>query len=244
MLIDAHAHFQRPDELPARRGVCTLFCGTNPETAAQALALRGDGRMASCGLHPWHADRFTVAEMLPYIEQSAALGEIGLDSVWTNVDLDVQRRAFRAQLDLAQRLGMPVILHTKGMEAEIAEAIMPFTVPKLVHWYSCGDHLEKYLVQDCYFTVGPDHRTNPAVQAVLRGVPSDRIMTETDGLEAVAWALNREVAAADIKAVIEGELRAIARVHGITVFEAEDRVEENLARFLEGRNNGGGIGQV
>ena len=72
MLIDAHAHYKRPDELPARRGVCTLFCGTNPETAAQALALRGHGRMASCGLHPWHADRFTVTEMLPYIEQSAA----------------------------------------------------------------------------------------------------------------------------------------------------------------------------
>ena len=243
MLIDAHAHYHCPDELPARRGVRTLFCGTTPETAAQALALRGNGRLVSCGLHPWHADRHTVAEMLPYIEQGVALGEIGLDSVWTNVDMNVQRRAFSAQLNLAQRLDMPVILHTKGMEAQIAEAILPFTVPKLIHWYSCAEHLEKYLAQDCYFTVGPDHRANPAVQAVLRRVPLDRIMTETDGLEAVAWALNRKATAEDIRAVIEGELRAIARIHGISVFEAENRVEENLARFLGGRNNGGGMGQ-
>lgn len=232
MLIDAHAHYRRPDELSARRGVRTLFCGTNPETAARILALRGNGRLVSCGLHPWHADRFTVAQMLPYIKQSAALGEIGLDSVWTDVDMDVQRRAFSAQLDLAQRLGMPVILHTKGMEAEIAEALLPCAVPKLIHWYSCGEHLEKYLAQDCYFTVGPDHRNNPAVQAVLRSVPPDRILTETDGLEAVAWALNRAVTAEDIQAVIEDELEAIARVHGIGIRDAEDRVEENFARFL------------
>lgn len=235
MLIDAHAHYHRPDELPARRGVRTLFCGTNPETAGQVLALRGDDRLVSCGLHPWQADRFTVSDMLPYIRQSAALGEIGLDSVWTDVDMDVQRRAFTAQLDLAQRLGLPVILHTKGMEAEIAEALQSCAMPKLVHWYACGEHLEKYLAQGCYFTVGPDHRTNPAVQAVLRSVPPDRILTETDGLDAVAWALGRAVAADEIKSVIQGELKAIAQVHGISVFEAEDRVEENLARFLKGK---------
>lgn len=235
MLIDAHAHYHRPDELPARRGVRTLFCGTNPETAAQALALRGKTLLASCGLHPWQADRFTVTDMLPYIMQSAALGEIGLDNVWTDADMDAQRRAFTEQLDLAQRLGLPVILHTKGMEAEIAEILLPYAMPKLVHWYSCGKHLEKYLAQDCYFTVGPDHGTNPAVQAVLKSVPPERIMTETDGLEAVAWALGRPVAADEIKAVIQGELKAIARIHGISLFEAEDRVEENLARFLKGK---------
>jgi len=232
MLIDAHAHYQRPDELVARRGVRTLFCSTNPATAAQALALRGESRLASCGLHPWQTDRFTVADMLPYIARSAALGEIGLDSIWCNVDMDIQRRAFTAQLDLAQQLDLHVILHTKGMEAEIAEALSSYAMPKLVHWYSCGEHLEKYLAQDCYFTVGPDHRTNPAVQAVLRSVPPDRIMTETDGLEAVAWALGRDVVPEEIKAVIQDELAAISRVHGISIFEAEDRVEENFARFM------------
>ena len=236
MLIDAHAHFATPDELPARAHVRTVFCGTDPASAATALSLRGENRLATCALHPWYADRFTVAELLPFIRESAALGEIGLDSVWTDVDMDVQHRAFTEQLDLAQRLGMPVVLHTKGMEAEIAEALLPYAMPKLVHWYSCGAHLEKYLAQDCWFTVGPDHRTNPAVQAVLRAVPQERILTETDGLEAVAWALGRDVEPEEIKAVIEGELKAIARVHGISVFEAEDRVEENFARFM-GTNN-------
>ena len=234
MLIDAHAHFNRSDELAARADVRTLFCGTNPDTAAKALALRGENRLGSCGLHPWHSDRFTVADMLPFIRESVALGEIGMDSVWCEVDMAVQRRAFLEQLDLAQRLGLPVILHTKGMEGEIARTLRPFTVPKLVHWYSCEDHLFDYLDQDCWFTVGPDYGTNPAVQAVLRHVPLNRILTETDGLDAVAWALGRPVASEEIDSVLRGELVAIARVHGIDPAEAEVKVETNFEQFLNG----------
>lgn len=234
MLIDAHAHYHRSDELTARRGVRTLFCGTNPETAAQALALRGKNRLACCGLHPWHSDRFTAAEMLPFIKESAALGEIGLDSVWCDVDMAVQRRAFAEQLDLARQLGLPVVLHTKGMESEIARTLRRYTLPKLVHWYSCEDYLFDYLDQDCYFTIGPDYETNPAVQAVLRHVPLNRILTETDGLDAVAWALNRPVESTEIKRVLRGELAAIAWVHGIDPTEAEVKVEANFERFLHG----------
>ena len=73
MLIDAHAHFATPDELPARAHVRTVFCGTDPASAATALSLRGENRLAACALHPWYADRFTVAELLPFIRESTAL---------------------------------------------------------------------------------------------------------------------------------------------------------------------------
>ena len=235
MLIDAHAHFATPDELPARARVRTVFCGVDPESAALALALRSENRLAACGLHPWQADRFTVGELLPFIRESAALGEIGLDSVWTGVDMGIQRRAFAEQLDLAQGLGLPVVLHTKGMEGEIARAIRGCDVPKLVHWYSCGEYLSDYLDQDCYFTVGPDCGSNPAVQALIRRVPLDRLLTETDGLEAVAWALNRPATPDMIEEILRGELRAIAAAHGVSPAEAERRVEANLDRFLPQR---------
>ena len=235
MLIDAHAHYERPEELEARRGVRTVFCGTNPETAAQCLALEGDNLLFSFGLHPWYADRCAPKDMLPFIRRGAALGEIGLDSVWTDVDLDRQRAAFREQLDLAQALGLPVILHTKGMEAEIARTLADYPLRKLVHWYSCMDHLSLYLEQDCFFTVGPDHASNPAVRQVLERAPLDRLLTETDGLEAIAWALGHPASPADIPAVLRGELAAIAAAHGICEAEAERRTEENLNAFLYGQ---------
>jgi TatD DNase family protein len=105
-------------------------------------------------------------------------------------------------------------------------------VPKLIHWYSCERYLEDYLEQGCYFTVGPDYESNPAVQAVLRSVPLDRVMTETDGLDALAWALNRPVAADEIEKALRGELRAVAAVHGISEAVAARQICDNLDRFL------------
>lgn len=235
MLIDAHAHFKGSEELPARRGVRTLYCGTHPDTAAQALALRGEDAPVSCGLHPWYADRFRVEDLLPFIRESDALGEIGLDSVWTDVDMERQRAAFEAQLRLAAELELPVVLHTKGMEAEIARALFPYPLRKLVHWYSDMDHLDAYLAQDCYFTIGPDFAHNPAVRQVLQRAPLDRVLTETDGLDALAWAYGRDAVPGDIEAALRAELAAIARVHGLTEAAAEAVVEENFARFLFGK---------
>ena len=234
MLTDAHAHLSGPGELSHRAHTRTLFCGTDPQTAAQILALQGDNALLCCGVHPWHAQKVTPGDMLPFIRQSAALGEIGLDSVWTDADMDVQRRVFVEQLEIAEALRMPVILHTKGMEGEIERILRSYTVPKLVHWYACERYLEDYIAQGCWFTLGPDYESNPAVQAVLRRVPPDRILTETDGVDALAWALKRPVAADEIEEILRGELRAIAAVHGICEAEAEQRVSENLDRFLTG----------
>lgn len=226
MLIDAHAHWDRP-----RPDVLTMFCGTEPESALRVLGEKSDSVIVCCGLHPWHAEKFSVRDMLPYIEQCPVLGEIGLDSVWTDADMDVQRKAFHEQLELAQRLNKPVVLHTKGMEAEIARAIAPYSVRKLVHWYSCEEYLDLYLEQDCYFTVGPDFAVNPAVQQVIRRAPLNRLLTETDGMEAVEWALGRAVLPEEI---LSAGLKAIADVKGISEEEAEETVYANLMRFIYG----------
>lgn len=232
--MDAHAHFERPEELPFRAGVTTVFCGVDPASAAALMPLAGPDIIVSCGLHPWHCDRYDVADMLPFIERCPILGEIGMDSVWTDVPLNRQRAVFLEQLRLAEKLGKPVVLHTKGMEAEIARIVADYPVRKLVHWYSCGEHLDAYLRQDCYFSVGPDHRTNPAVQDVIRTAPLNRLLTETDGVGAIGWALGREASPGDIEGVLTGELAAIARAHGVTMEAAAAAVRQNLNEFILG----------
>lgn len=234
MLVDAHAHYSGPAELPVRRGMRTLFCGDRPETAARVLALRSNAMPVSCGLHPWYADRHALREMLPFIRQSDALGEIGLDSVWCDVDPARQLDALRRQLALAQALRLPVVLHTKGMERKIADEIAGRPLRALVHWYSCMEHLDAYIALGCWFTVGPDHAVNPAVRQVIRRVPPDRLLTETDGLEAVAWALGRPVSPDELPGVLRGELRAIAAARHLTEEEAERLVERNFDAFLYG----------
>lgn len=233
-LVDAHAHLGDERERLARRGILTVLCGTDPVSAREVLRLQNDFTIASCALHPWNVERHAVQEMLPFIQASPVLGEIGLDSVWTDADMALQRRAFVQQLELAQVMDRPVVLHTKGMEAQIARIIRPYGVRKLVHWYSCMDHLEAYLDQDCYFTVGPDCARNPAVAQLLRDVPLERLMTETDGMSAVNWALGCELDPARVGEVLEGELRAIAAARKIPLPEAREAVYENLMRFIHG----------
>lgn len=229
MLIDAHAHIDVD-----RPGVLTVLCGTNPVSAQEVLKKRSDLSIPSCALHPWYADRYAVEEMRSFIEESPVLGEIGLDSVWTDVPMDAQRKVFREQLILAEQLHKPIVLHTKSMEREIAETLAPYSMRKLVHWYSCMDHLEMYLEQDCYFTVGPDHANNAAVQQVIRRAPLNRLLTETDGLSAVEWAIGRRAASDEIETVLRQELEAIARIKGLSCSETEEIVYGNLQRFIYG----------
>lgn len=229
MIIDAHAHWD-----VRRPNVLTVFCGTEPASAKAVVSMKEEAAIACCAVHPWYADRVGVEEMLPYIEACPILGEIGLDSVWTDVPMDAQRKAFHAQLQLAQTLGKPIVLHTKGMEQEIAETIAPYRLRKLVHWYSCMEHLELYLAQECWFTVGPDYDRNPAVQQVIERAPLNRLLTETDGLSAVEWALDRTVQPEEIESVLRGELAAIAKIKGISLEEAEAAIYRNLMEFIHG----------
>ncbi len=235
-LIDAHAHLGSPAELEARRaaGVVTLICGTEPHSSAEVTRLASAALIPHCALHPWRVGEHMLADMLGYMDKCPVVGEIGLDSVWTDVDMDAQRRAFAAQLDWAERRRKPVVLHTKGMEREIAWTLGRYTVRKLVHWYSCDDYLDEYIAQDCYFTVGPDCARSAAVRGVIARAPLDRLLTETDGLSAVAWALEREVAPGELAEVLEGELREIAGIKGITLEQAREVVWVNFNRFVWG----------
>lgn len=195
IVYDAHAHKGEGNAecaLREKMGILTMLSAGTPEQAKAAfeIARQYPVHSVTVGLHPWHAAEYAVSDMLPWMEQAPLIGEIGLDSVWCDVPMAVQRAAFVRQLDTATAMHKPVVLHTKGCEAEIAEIIAGYDMPIIVHWYSGSiDVLQAYLDRDCYFTIGPDIANNPSVQAVASRVSADRILFETDGMSAVSWAI-------------------------------------------------------
>ena len=235
-MIDAHAHpgTQQERQIRERLGIATLLCGTDPASAADVLACAAGSAVFTpcCALHPWKAADFQPEAMLPFLEQCPVVGETGLDSVWCDTPMNAQTEAFLWQLDYAQRTGKPVVLHTKGREWEAAQILRRYTMPKVVHWYSCEEAPADYLEQDCYFTIGPDADTNPTVRRVAALAPLDRLLTETDGLSAVAWALGRNVEPEEIPAVLRGELYVIAREKGLPVETVARAVERNYHHLL------------
>lgn len=217
-VYDAHAHAGSAEEraLRIRAGVQTILSCGNPAQAHEAESICRTSAVFSmtAGIHPWYTEDIRTEDMRPWMEQSALVGEIGLDSVWCSAPMAAQRRAFSAQLDWAAAHGKGIVLHTKGCEDEIARCMVGFPHPVIVHWYSGGqDALERFLAQNCFFTIGPDAAHNPAVQAVAMRVPDDRILFETDGMDAVHWALG-SAAEHDPASALRASLLTAAQLRG------------------------------
>jgi TatD DNase family protein len=242
--FDAHIHLEKLDEmeaewraLPSEMGTGLAASASAPGDCERLLALRRNcpGLFCAFGVHPWSADRRSFEELAPFLPFADAVGEIGMDSVWCGVDLGLQRRVFMKQLEWAEANGRPAVLHTKGCEEEIARRIRYFSGPFLVHWYSCEILFEAFLDKDCYFTIGPDLGLNPAVAAMVRRVPADRLMVESDGLSAIAWATGRNAAPADIPGILWGSLYRAAELKGMTPDALRKQTTENARRFYGAR---------
>ena len=84
--------------------------------------------LSSAGIHPEFADTVndeTLAELEGLFKRPkvVALGEIGLDYYYDDVPRDVQREAFRRQLELAVSLDVPVIIHDREAHGDILSAV-------------------------------------------------------------------------------------------------------------------------
>src|SRR3712207_5191628 len=159
-MVDTHCHLDscKDDdaELIARArqvGVTKLATiGMDGPTIDRALqtARAHEGVVVVAGRHPHKTEGFAAADA-EAIEQAAAdplvraVGETGLDYFRDYAPREDQRRAFEAQLDIAARAGLPVVIHTRAAEedtfAVLAEHADRVTV--LLHCFSTPDRLEE-----------------------------------------------------------------------------------------------------
>lgn len=250
LLTDAHAHIGSMAEVEERLNsrIPSMVSAGYPQEAGK---LEDICRRKECegllvpthGLHPWHASMAALKEMEPFMERSALIGEIGMDSVWCQVPLTVQQEVFEYQLAFARERGKPVILHTKGQEKTIADIIRNYPNRYLVHWYSSESWQEEYLEMDCYFSIGSDVWWNPAVRELAQRVPADRILIETDGMGAVRWAYEE----ADVNGAASGSsqipltlgealgntLKTVANIRKTGCLTLVGQVRENFLRFCK-----------
>ena len=134
-MIDSHCHiageeFADDVEAVAARaraaGVETALCILESEeeaelTRADAVRAAWPGVSFATGIHPHHAGKFAgrIGEAVQTVERAidrvaaCGLGEIGLDYHYDFSPRDVQQEVFRAQIRLARRRGLPIIIHTR-----------------------------------------------------------------------------------------------------------------------------------
>ncbi|MCX6362684.1 MAG: TatD family hydrolase [Actinobacteria bacterium] len=156
---------------------------------AIGFAERFEGVYATVALHPHDASSLDDA-LLGELEELAAhprvvaVGECGLDFFRDLSPRDAQRRAFSAQIELARRAGLPLIVHVReaGEEAmaQLAEEAADLTV--VMHCFSLPRYVDECNARGYYasFAGNVTYKNAGDLRAAAARVRDDRLMVETD----------------------------------------------------------------
>jgi TatD DNase family protein len=166
--------------------------GTNGESIKHALAAAEDHDevVAIVGRHPHETAGFDDLA-LEGIERAAAhpraraIGETGLDYYRDHAPREDQRRAFEAQLELAARAALPVVIHTRAAEDDTFAVLRERSgsVPVVVmHCFSAPDRLEECVERGymCSFAGNVSYPKAADIQDAARHVPDELLLVETD----------------------------------------------------------------
>ena len=204
MLIDTHCHLiydafaDDLNDVRDRARDADVRAIINPgttladSTAITAAAQEMPELFAAVGIHPNDAgdvDDQTIPALHALTTQSdvVAVGEIGLDYYWDSAPRPVQKQVFEHQLDLAKRVGLPVIIHQRDAADDTMAILREWARdghPGLVLHAFSGDVAMAEEAIDLGFYIGiggPVTFKNPRqLPDVVAATPLDRLLIETD----------------------------------------------------------------
>jgi TatD DNase family protein len=200
--IDVHTHLNflkgvTPEEalVQARAAGVSRFItiGTEPADHEVVLSLaRQYYPEVSCtlGVHP-HEGQIYNDEVEKYLEANVghrevvAVGEIGLDYYYESSPREEQKSAFRRQLNIAAKAGLPVEIHTRDAEADTIEILNEYRgrVSGIIHCFTGTMWLAREaldLGMDISFSGVVTFKNADDLREVVKFVPLDRLHVETD----------------------------------------------------------------
>lgn len=256
--IDAHIHLSDPeyancvdevvDEARNANVVAMVSNSVDLKTCIESMRLaeKYEGLVyVALGIHPWNVQTMTDAEIqqtIDYIQSQkghgklVAIGEIGLDSKYEKI-MDKQMKIFDEMLHLAERLDLPVVIHSRGMTEKIIDMLPSYGVKKvLLHWFSQPlSALPTAIDRGYYITEGPVAVYSNGIQEVVRKTPLANLMTETDG--PVRYFKSPFDGKTTTPAYIPAVVKAIAGVKNINVEDVATSVLGSFEAFFGVRLN-------
>ncbi len=220
-------------------GIVSIASDIEDAEKAMGLARRHQQPRIRCtaGIHPHVAHRCTpeALDRLRDLSRSdlvVALGEMGLDFYYDSAPRDTQIEAFQAQIELAERLALPVVVHSREADAEMARVVREVAgrVTGVLHCFSAGDEvLEAGLAADWYISFSGliTFKSFSGDQQVRR-VPESRLLVETDSPYLAPVPLRgRRNEPANVKHVLE----RLAEIRGENPRRLAESTYENACRF-------------
>ena len=119
-------------------------------------------------------------------EKCVAVGEIGLDYYWPEPDKEVQKKWFIRQLELARKLNLPVVIHSRNAAMETIEIMKECQAEEIggvIHCFSYSKEIAKiFLDMGFYIGIGGviTFKNAKKLKEAVSYIPMDRIVVETD----------------------------------------------------------------
>lgn len=206
--FDSHSHYNDEKFKDDREkiiedtynfGVTKFVCaGYDIQSSLNAIELSNKNKFiyAICGISPNDIPQ-TEQELWKNIEKIekiakqnnnnklVAIGEIGLDYYWNKENKELQKQAFINQIDLANELELPIVIHSRDAFVDTINIIKEYPVKKAGIFHCCqlNQELVRQALELGYYIsfAGPiTFKNNKNATDVIRLVPNDRILIETD----------------------------------------------------------------
>jgi TatD DNase family protein len=247
-MIDSHTHLDRGPAPEAQlvaeasdagvRRILTIGIDGPSRRAALAAADSHEQVFAAIGHHPNEATGYDDAVTAELRELAAhprclAIGETGLDDYRDYAPRADQERSFRAQIELAQELGKPLVIHTRSAEDDTIAALAEHAagLDVVLHCFSMADRLDECLEHGWWFSFAGNvtyPKSSDLAEAAAR-VPLDRLLVETDAPYLTPQAVRRE---RNRPAYVVHTARFVAERRGISYEALDAAVTDNAARLL------------
>jgi TatD DNase family protein len=203
MIFDTHAHYDDEQFDIDREFLIGSFkdagignvvdIGASLETSQKAIdiAHEYDFFYAAVGVHPSEVEELNEDNIKKLYEWSrddkcVAIGEIGLDYHWPDPAPELQKKWFKAQLDIAREVELPVVIHSRDAAADTLDILKSERVGEIggvVHCFSYSREVAKQCVDmGLYIGIGGvlTFKNGRKMVEVVEQTPMDRILLETD----------------------------------------------------------------
>ncbi|MBS1260351.1 MAG: Tat-linked quality control protein TatD [Thaumarchaeota archaeon] len=246
-LYDSHIHLSDTEyehDIPlimnCMKRLCIKACCVSMDYSSSIKTLelgkQSDLVLPFIGIHPEKAqdDTESVFKLIDENnEKISGIGEIGLDSTYTNSDEEFgkQEEVFKTQLSYAEKFGKPVSIHSRKTLDQILEILSSYKVPSvLLHWFDGSKkQLQKAMDLDCYVSFGPVMVYSKDKQVLLSKANKDKILVETDGPVRFSRCFENKTAQIDF---IPSIVFCASKVLHVNYDELCDVIEQNSKRFL------------
>lgn len=207
-LFDTHSHYndEKFDEDRVQiikdtyeSGVTKFVCaGYNIESSKKAIEMsqKYEFIYSICGISPndipqseqnlWKdIEKITQIVRENKTNKLVAIGEIGLDYYWNKENKELQKEAFIKQIDLANEMNLPIVIHSRDASIDTIEIIRKHIVRKSGIFHCCQfnqEMIRQALELGYYISfAGPvTFKNSKNASDIVRMVPLDRILIETD----------------------------------------------------------------